>query len=135
VAGALARPAVEVEGAIRAWLRTTAPFGNRWYFGPPLTPTFPLGLLTVTSVVPAPGYVPLDQATVTLDMYAAVARDRYTLAGLATQLRTAVDSMPAGTPMGAAVGMGGKVVSGPSHLDPADGKARYVMTAEFTLRP
>lgn len=132
----LARPAVEVEGALRAWLRTTTPVGTRWYFGAPLTPVFPLGILDVTGVIPVPGLVPVDQATVRLDLWGARATDRYTIAGLAQQLRTSIDSTPSGTPMGAATCLGATVISGPRwQPDPDDGKARYIMVAEFLLRP
>lgn len=133
----LARPAVEVEGAIRAWLRTTPAVGARWYFGAPLTPTFPLGIIDVTAVIPVPGGVPIDQATCRLDLWGAKATDRYSIASIAQQLRTTIDSTPSGTPMGpTAVCLGATVISGPRwQPDPDDGKARYSLTAEFLLRP
>lgn len=133
----LARPAVEAEGAIRAWLRTRAAVGARWYFGAPLTPVFPLGIVGDVAVIPVPGGVPIDQATAPLSLWGATARDKFTLAELARALKTDIDSVPSGTPMGpAAVCLGATVISGPRWApDPDDGKARYVLTAEFLLRP
>ena len=134
---ALPRPAVEVEGSLRTWLRTTPVVGARWYFGAPLTPTFPLGLLAVPSIVPIPGGVlPIRQATAQLDLWGEKARDRYDLGGLANELVTIIDSLPSGTEMGPAVCLGATVISGPRFQpDPDDGKARYVLVAEFTMRP
>jgi len=132
----LARPAVEVEGALRAWLRTTPAVGNRWYFGAPDTLVFPFGILEVTAIVPVPGGVPIDQATVRLDLWGMTARDKFAIAALATGLRTTIDSLPSGTPMGTAVCLGATVINGPRWSpDVADGKARYVLDAEFLLRP
>ena len=133
----LARPAVECEGTIRAWLRTLPVVAARWYLGAPLTPVFPLGILDSVNVIPIPGGIPIDQATATLSLWGAKARDRYTIAALATTLRTMIDSTPSGTPMGpTAVCLGATVISGPRwQPDPDDGKARYILTAEFLLRP
>jgi hypothetical protein len=139
------------EGAVRAWLRSLnlSGLGARWYFGVPMSPTFPLGLITRVAGAPVRG-VPIDKPVMQLDLLGATPTpgqppsDKYALSAIATALVGAVESLASGTVMmTGVVCLGAEVENGPVWApdrgdgrsgQKLDGRSRYTLDVMFRLR-
>jgi hypothetical protein len=143
----------DVEGAVRTYLRAhtdvVAQVGARVFFGIPDEPTWPLIVVSRVGGFEDPSDAPIDQAMVQLDCWGAFHLDgstevltRPNKASATAVLRAVRQAhsdlihVPATvTVAGATVRIdGGAWQSDPYIPDPSDGRPRYVVTAQFTVR-
>lgn len=139
----------DVEGALRAWLRSNTPVAaivdQRVFFGvPDKATTFPL--LTVQRVGGSDdtGEAYIDQALIQIDCWGRLYADTdQTKKGgdkagcdqLRRAVRQALLSIRGATALNTdVVAYNALVISDPYSPDPADGRPRYVITAQITAR-
>lgn len=123
----------DVEGPIRTWVQGLDIAGQRVYFERPRSGPLPWIVLARIAGVPH-DYVALDVPRITFDVYGA---SKALAAVAAYSLVTAIETVPAGTPMGALVCMGASVELGPVWTpdQAAQPHPRYTVDALFRLRP
>lgn len=133
----------DVEGGLRTWLRTvpdiTAQVSTRVFFGIPrdsagvATTSFPLITLQRVGGGPQSGEAPLDNALVQIDCWGAIGNKAQAWA----VAKAVMDTLESLTPREIATGVyayGASVDSVIFLPDPADSRARYVVTASVTTR-
>ena len=126
----------DVEGPIRAYLRALAitGIGTRVFLGVPERATYPLVDMTLLDGGVQPGESPLAAVYVSCSVWGGA---RQATAAAAWDLVSKLESTASGTPFGLTlVCMGASVVLGPLwRPDPADGRPRYIVDAQITVRP
>lgn len=132
----------DVEGAVRAWLRTVnlGPASGLVYFGVPKQPKFPLVVLRRAGGGPQAGYSPVDDARISFDCWA----DTKSAASLvARRLLSNIDQLSmVAVAAHHAVLLGGVILLGPlwrpdTEARTAQGlpRPRYIVDAQITVRP
>lgn len=127
----------DVEGGLRTWLRTqsdiTALVSTRVFFGVPDAVTFPVITIQRVGGGPQSGEAPLDDALIQIDCWASGQNKAQAWA----VAKAVIDVLESMTPQELDSGVyayGASVDSVIFLPDPADGRARYSVTALVTVR-
>ena len=127
---------VDVEGAVRTWARANARIvaqvAARSFFGVPDGGQLPLLTLRRVGGAPDAGEAPVDVALISFECWG---RTKQEAAAVAAALKSAAESVAAGTPMGADVICYGASVELELWLpDPKTDRPRYVVDVAFTVK-
>jgi hypothetical protein len=126
----------DVEGRVRAWARANAfvvaEVGTRTFFGFPDGADLPLLTLRRVGGGTDDGEAPIDSARISFECWG---RTKQEAAAAAAAVKSAAESLPAGTPMGAdAICYGASVELDLWLPEPKTDRPRYVVDVVFTVR-
>lgn len=126
---------VDVEGPVRAWLRTQSiGVSDRVFLGLPERCAYPALDMALIDAGIQPGEAPLADAAFTFSAWAAKG-SRSTASDVAFALVSLLLSTPARTPLDdTLVFMGAEILLGPVFQPDDDGQPRYLVDAAITVR-